>query len=153
MYNYTIYDTITGEIKRTYSAIDDDSIFYNLIGNEGFIEGLCDQDTQMIDIIDKKIITRLEGPSLIDKIEISSNGVDFITISNLVEETIEVQHIYDNIVQQEPSIPGVSNGRNLIILENPINNQFEFKTNTPGTYEIKIIGFPYLPKTFTVTAT
>lgn len=153
METYTIYDTISGKILRKIMTGDQDDVFLNLGENEGFIVSDSNFDEEIVDIISRQVVSRQASPAIIDVESITANNIDLAIISNVSYSEM----ISTGLVTGENNNPMgtiiFNDGVRVISVTSEQNPQLEFKTNTPGTYEIKIIGFPYLPKTFTVTAT
>ena len=142
---YSIYNTLTGEILRVLKT-NSDNIFLNLLENEGFIEGDSINTSERVDLETETIVVKSEGVSLIDKSEMLADGVDKVIVSNL--EDTNVITVYLEVLDEQLGVTRIEESAN-----SPENGIFEFTTESVGTYAIIVTGFPYLPKTFVITAT
>jgi len=154
MPEYTVYSTLSGEITRVMDVPDDDAAFANLYENNGFIKQNSNVYTDMVDLSTNTIVSRLNPVATINKTNFLANGEDSVIISNLVKGIYYVYRVA-NVEEYVEFIPGeifVPNKSIVSAAEGDVETR-EFKTKTPGTYEMVVTGFPYLPSVFLVTAT
>jgi hypothetical protein len=128
---FIIYDTRTGEIKRTGNCPTDMVVLQPDGSNfEAVMEGEADDSIHYI--LNGVLAMRPENPSTIDKITMAANGVEITTISNI----------------PNPSTVTIFP----IAMYTVTDGTLQFTIDTPGEYKITIQGAPYLNKEFTVNA-
>jgi hypothetical protein len=124
MNTYTFYDA-TGNIRFIYSGFCLETMVENY-SDLKYIFGSYDGNKYYI--LNNIIKERPIQNTILDKIQISANGIDILTIADAPIGEITIYGF-----NSEKSI--VSN----------INNTETFITTIPDTYQIYIIAFPYLP--------
>lgn len=133
MTDYTIYKN-TGKILRTGNCPPDMVEFQTRNEDDLIYLGTCDLWSDYI--LDGEKVARPTQPTVLDKLTLSADGVDAITITDSLLGTFTAT----NIITQETitgSIEGIDT----------------FSTTIVGSYQIKIESFPYLDFTATIEAT
>jgi len=128
MKNFIVYNSI-GEILRT-GICPDEMVDIQAQTGESVMEGIANDVTQYI--LDGIVIDKSAMSLSTDKIIITANGVDASITTGLPNPS----DIYVNNMKQGTITDGV----------------LEFTADTPGTYKIKIMSFPYFDYEFEVIA-
>jgi len=133
-----IYNTSTGQILRTVSC-PDDQISYQCGTGESYVESDIGDDVAYY-ILDGVVTEKPENPSAIDITIILADATDHPHITGIPNPstvTLTGPGIYPETGIYWTIETGV----------------FEFAVDTVGEYVLTISsGFPYLDKTFTITA-
>lgn len=129
--NFTIYNNSTGEILRYGVCPISDFDSQITSPSEAIIEGTYNDVVNYIDIVTNTPAIKADLPAYIDKVTMSANGIDVVTISSLPNPSIV---ILENIFHE------VTDGT------------FEFTVDTAGEYRITCKAFPYLDKEFIINA-
>jgi hypothetical protein len=126
--NYSVYSTVTGEIKKQVSC---PSLLINhqLGPEQAFIPGLFSDITYYIK--NEEAVTRPTQTTTLSNTSVLANEIDAVVLQHLpIPCTVTVANaVYE-----------VDDGT------------LEISFDTPGEYQVTVTSFPYLDKTFTVEA-
>ena len=130
----------TGNIVHAYYIFDKNAnpdLFPGVLVNDGIVDDLIRNNSADVltnyyfDNDYQAVMPKPANPAIIDKATINPDGVDTATISGIPTNCVVTVGGTDYTVTD-----GV----------------FEFSTNSPGVYTIVLRLFPYLQKSFEVTA-
>ena len=130
MKTFTIYNILTGEVKRIGSAPDNMVAIQALDGEGIILNEMLDHDTQYI--INSIPTLRTEMLTTINKLIISADGIDVCVIQNIPLNT----EIFINDVFKGIELDGIT----------------EISFDTLGIYNIKLVLFPYLNMEYIINA-
>jgi len=130
--NYIVYDSTTGQIKRT-GVCAPVALPYQALTGESVIEGVANDLLNYIDVTIDSIETKTTMPYTIDTTSIAADGV---AESNIIG-------LPDNVLVRWPD------GSSEVVTDNAV----EFSTTQPGTYTIQFDAVPHLLHEIEITAT
>lgn len=126
--DYCIYDS-NGQIIRTIQCPESQAQHQAQV-NETLFTGLVNQRTQYF--LNNELTGRPIMDVEIDKVTVSANGVDYITLSSVLDNA------------------KIFVDRNLVGISK--NGIVELTFDTPNNYLIKLVKFPYINKEFIINA-
>ena len=135
--NKMLYDPASGVF--TAKVFTETEVIDHTDNHDGrkWLNGLYDMDTQFLDIPSLSVVNKTTPSIIVDKTNITANGVDKATISGIPVGTI-VKEPYAN-----------RNNRWMVIDDGLL----EFTTNIPSYYKLVFINGYYLKMEVTIVAT
>ena len=128
----TVYNTVTGRITGILSAPIELIPEIIELGSSFLLD---DFDSEHYYVVEAIGVIRESQPTILDKLTLTADGIDTITISNAPNGVFTAT----NTVTRE-TVSGAINGTDT------------FATMIVGSYSIKVESFPYLDLTATIEA-